>query len=108
MAPAGERLKADLAQAKVGSPSLPVLANVTAAPHGAPDEIRARLVEQVSGTVRFRESLARAVDMGVTRLVELGPGGVLKGLVRANDKKLECLSGMTADEIKTIAAALKG
>ncbi|MEZ0230878.1 MAG: ACP S-malonyltransferase, partial [Planctomycetota bacterium] len=108
MAPAGERLKADLAKAKIGAPTLPVLANVTAAPHGSADEIRARLVEQVSGTVRFRESLARAVDMGVTRFVELGPGGVVKGLVRANDKKLECLSAMTVEEIKTVAAALKG
>lgn len=108
MAPAGERLKADLARAKVSAPTLPVLANVTSGPHGSPDEIRARLVEQVSGTVRFRESLARAVDMGVTRFVELGPGGVLKGLVRANDKKLECLSAMTVDEIKSVATALKG
>jgi [acyl-carrier-protein] S-malonyltransferase len=107
MAPAGERLKGELARANVSSPRLPVLANVTAAPHGAPDEIRARLVEQVSGTVRFRESLARAVDMGVTRFVELGPGGVLKGLVRANDKKLECLTAMTVDEVKATAAALR-
>jgi [acyl-carrier-protein] S-malonyltransferase len=108
MAPAGERLKADLAKAKVATPTLPVLANVTAAPHGSPDEIRARLVEQVSGTVRFRESMARAVDMGVTRFVELGPGGVLKGLVRANDRALECKSAMTVDEIKAVAAWLKG
>lgn len=107
MAPAGDRLAADLARAKVSAPSVPVLANVTAAPHGSPDEIRARLKEQVSGTVRFRESLARAVDMGVQKFVELGPGGVLKGLVRANDKKLECLTAMTAEEIKTVAAALK-
>lgn len=108
MAPAGERLRADLAKARFAAPTVPVLANVTAAPHGAPDEIRARLVEQVSGTVRFRESLARAVDMGVTRFVELGPGGVLKGLVRANDRKLECLSAMTVDEVKAVAAALRG
>ncbi len=87
--------------------SVPVLANVTGAPHGSPDEIRARLVEQVAGTVRFRESLARAVDLGVTRFLELGPGGVLKGLVRANDKALECKSAATADEVKAAAAWLK-
>jgi [acyl-carrier-protein] S-malonyltransferase len=106
MAPAGEKLRPELAKARFAAPQVPVLANVTAAPHGSPDEIRARLVEQVSGTVRFRESLARAVDMGITRFVELGPGGVLKGLVRANDKKLECLSAMTLDEVKAVAKAL--
>lgn len=109
MAPAGERLRPDLARANVATPSrATVLANVTALPHGAPDEIRNRLVEQVSGTVRFRESLARAVDAGCKRFVELGPGGVLKGLVRANDKTLECKSAMGLEDVRAVAAWLKG
>ena len=108
MAPAGERLRSDLAKARVSKPTVPVLANVTADLHGDPDAIRARLVEQVSGTVLFRESLAKAVALGAKRFVELGPGGVLKGLVRANDRALECKSAMSVEEVKAVAAWLKG
>jgi [acyl-carrier-protein] S-malonyltransferase len=108
MAPAGERLRGDLAKARVQPPQVPVLANVTAAPHGSPDEIRARLVEQVAGTVRLRESIARAQEMGVNRFVELGPGGVLRGIVRANSRDLQCKTAMTLDEVKAAAAWLKG
>ncbi len=108
MAPAGERLRANLEQAGVSAPRVPVIANVTAEPHGDdPAAIRDLLVRQVSGTVRWRESMDRAFGaLKVERCFEFGPGGVLKGLVRQNDRKKSCLSVATVDEVKAAAEAL--
>ncbi len=107
MAPAGERLAADLAAADVKAPKTPVIANVTAELHVAdPAAIRELLVRQVSATVRWRESMDRAFAMGVAQCFEFGPGGVLKGLVRQNDRKKSCLSVLSAADVKAAAEAL--
>jgi [acyl-carrier-protein] S-malonyltransferase len=112
MAPAGEALKADLAKVTVHAPKTPVVSNVTAEPHGADAAtIRRLLVLQVSSTVRFRESLAKIFaaapgGFGVDRCVELGPGGVLKGIVRMNDKARACISVATVAEVKAAAAEM--
>lgn len=82
MAPAAEAMRAALAQVSVQAPAIPVIANVTAGPITDPDAIRARLVEQVTGTVRWRESVAAMADLGVTAMVEVGAGKVLCGLIR--------------------------
>lgn len=109
MAPAGERLRAELAKVTFKPLGTPVIANVTAEPHGTDGAgIADLLVQQVSATVRFRESLARAFAMGVERCVEFGPGGVLKGIVRQNDRKKSCLSVVTVDDVKAAAEALAG
>ena len=65
-----------------GAPAVPLVANVLAAPITDPDEIRRRLIEQVTGTVRWRESVACMASQGVTRLFEIGAGKVLSGLVK--------------------------
>ncbi len=78
--------------------SIPVVCNVLAAPIREPAEIRQRLVEQVTGTVRWRESVLAMVAAGVTNQVELGAGKVLTGLARRIDRGLNASTiGNSAD-----------
>ena len=81
MQPAAEAMAAALAQVNISAPCVPLVANVLAAPITDPAEIRHRLVEQVTGTVRWRESIAYMADQGVTTFHEIGAGKVLSGLV---------------------------
>ncbi|MCB1436623.1 MAG: ACP S-malonyltransferase [Rhodobiaceae bacterium] len=89
MAPAAEAMRAALATTRINAPAVPLVANVVAAPISDPGEIRSRLVEQVTGTVRWRESVAAMAGAGVTRLYELGAGKVLTGLAKRIDRSLE-------------------
>ena len=82
MAPAAAVMQEALAKVAVRAPLVPVVANVTALPVSDPDDIRKRLVEQVTGTVRWRESVAYMAHAGVSHFYELGSGKVLSGLVK--------------------------
>jgi [acyl-carrier-protein] S-malonyltransferase len=82
MQPAAEAMKDALAGAAIARPRAPVVANVTAAPASEPEEIRRLLVEQVTGAVRWRESVAFMAGAGVTKFVECGAGKVLAGLLK--------------------------
>lgn len=82
MAPAAEAMQATLAGATISAPAVPVVANIEAAPITDPEAIRAALVRQVTGTVRWRESAARMAADGVDVFVEVGAGKVLTGLVK--------------------------
>ncbi|MFC5068361.1 ACP S-malonyltransferase [Flaviflagellibacter deserti] len=82
MAPAADKMRTALLDAVVNAPVVPVVANMVARAVTDPDEIRKLLVEQVTGTVRWRESVAYMAQNGVTRFVELGSGKVLAGLVK--------------------------
>jgi [acyl-carrier-protein] S-malonyltransferase len=82
MAPAARRMQDALAGVALKAPAVPLYANVAAAPVSEPDAIRASLVEQVTGTVRWRESVAAMAEAGVTQFDELGAGKVLAGLVK--------------------------
>jgi [acyl-carrier-protein] S-malonyltransferase len=82
MAPAADAMQTALAKITIKAPLVPVVANVTAAPVNDPEDIRKRLVEQVTGTVRWRESVAYMAHEGVSHFYELGSGKVLSGLVR--------------------------
>jgi len=104
MAPAADRMAEALATVAMSPPAVPVVANVTASAITDPDEIRARLVEQVTGTVRWRESVAWMAGEGVTELFELGSGKVLTGLVRRIDRDLV---GTALNEPADIDAALE-
>lgn len=84
MQPAADAMADALAGAVMNVPVVPVIANVTAAPVTDPDEIRKLLVAQVTGTVRWRESVLKMVELGVDQMVEVGAGKVLSGLVRRN------------------------
>lgn len=83
MQPAAEAMQAALAAVTVNAPVVPVVANVLAQPISEPDEIRQRLVEQVTGMVRWTECVGWMTGPGgVTELVELGAGKVLSGLAK--------------------------
>ena len=82
MQPAAEAMAEALAGVAIKPPAAPVVSNVLAAPIIDPVEIRRRLVEQVTGTVRWRESIAYMAGHGVTRFFEIGAGKVLSGLVK--------------------------
>jgi len=82
MQPAADAMERALADVSIRKPAAPLVANVLATEIIDPDEIRRRLVEQVTGTVRWRESVAYMASRGVTRFFEIGAGKVLSGLVK--------------------------
>jgi len=107
MAPAAEVMEEALAQVTIRPPAVPLVANVTARPLTDPDEIRRRLVEQVTGAVRWRESVAWMAQNGVTRIVEIGAGKVLTGLSKRIAASLTGVAVGTPEEVRTLAAELK-
>ena len=99
MQPAADAMAAALAAATLNAPLVPVYANVLAAPIADPDEIRRRLVEQVTGRVRWRESIAAMWDAGVTDFVELG-GKVLGPMVKRIAPDANVTSVVSMDDIE--------
>jgi len=108
MQPAAEVMAHALASAQIHAPVVPLVPNVLAAPLRDPTQIRQRLVEQVTGTVRWRESIAWLGDNGITRLVEVGAGKVLTGLARRIVPDMAASQVGTPDEVRALAAALRG
>jgi [acyl-carrier-protein] S-malonyltransferase len=106
MQPAADAMAAALAETQVDRPAVPVVSNVTAAPVSEPEEIKRRLVEQVTGTVRWRESVAAMAEAGVTDLVEVGAGKVLAGLAKRIVPTLSAVSVGTPQEIDAALAVL--
>lgn len=100
MAPAAEAMAQALAATPPRPPVVPLVPNVTAAPTDDPEEIRELLIRQVTGTVRWRESVAAMKQAGVDTVVELGAGKVLAGLVKRIDPELTALSIGTPGEIE--------
>lgn len=107
MSPAAEAMEEALAKTDIKAPVIPVVANVTASATTDPDQIRKLLVQQVTGTVRWRESVLWMKDQGITEMVELGAGKVLCGLVRRIDRDIECANAGTPEEIETLIEKLK-
>jgi len=98
MKPAAEAMAEALAKVAIKPPAVPVIANVLALPISDPDEIRRRLVEQVTGTVRWRECTLYMAQNGITDVYEIGAGKVLAGLVKRIHKDFNATSiGMPAD-----------
>jgi len=106
MQPAAEAMAAALATVAVQAPSVPVIANVTVAPVTDPQEIARRLVEQVTGRVRWRETVEWLAGAGVTTLYEVGSGKVLSGLARRIARDVATLNVGTAAEVEAALAAL--
>lgn len=88
MAPAAVEMAEALAKTTFNSPVVPVVCNVTAHAHTSPDELRDLLVQQITGQVRWRESMQWLAENGVTHLVEFGCGKVLTGLASRCDPRL--------------------
>ncbi len=106
MKPAADAMAAALASVPMQAPVVPVISNVLAAPISDPAEIRRCLVEQVTGTVRWRECVEAMAKAGVTDIYEIGTGKVLSGLVGRIDKSLKSTPvGLPAD-IDAVVAAL--
>ena len=107
MQPAADAMAKALAEVKMNAPAVPLVANVLASPITDPAIIRQKLVEQVTGTVRWRESVAYMVAQGVNVFVEIGAGKVLTGLAKKNAPDAVAMACGTPDDIAAVAAHLK-
>ena len=105
MEPAAEIMAEALAETRIERPAVELVANVTAASVADPDAIRDLLVQQVTGLVRWRESVLYMKENGVDRIVEVGAGKVLSGLVRRIDKEIEAVSLGAPAEIEAFLKA---
>ena len=107
MQPAADEMAAALAEAKIVAPVVPVVANVLARPESDPEVIRRLLVEQVTGRVRWRESMEwMATEGGVTRFVEIGSGKVLTGMAKRIAPDAESLALNTPEDLEAFAKSL--
>jgi [acyl-carrier-protein] S-malonyltransferase len=107
MMPAQERLARDLARLSFAEATVPVVNNVDAAVVRSPDSCRDGLVRQVSGTVRWQESVERLVREGVETFVEVGPGTVLSGLVKKIDRSARVLGVEDPASLEATVSALR-
>lgn len=106
MKPAADAMAEALSKVTMKAPVVPVVANVLAQPISDPAEIRRRLVEQVTGTVRWRECVLAMAAAGVTQLYEIGSGKVLSGLAGRIDKSLKAQPIGTSADIEVAMAGL--
>ncbi len=100
MQPAADRMAEALAEVEIQAPAVPLVANVLAEKISDPDEIRKRLVEQVTGVVRWNESVSYMAKNGVTTVFEIGAGKVLSGLARRIERSLDGKAVGTPDDIE--------
>ncbi len=107
MQPAADAMAEALANATMKVPIVPVIANVLASPISDPAIIREMLVAQVTGTVRWRESVAAMTSLGVKVFVEIGTGKVLTGLAKKNAPDAKAFAVGTPDDIANAAMQLK-
>ena len=103
MRDAAAEMKEILAQTEIKQPILPVVANVTAKATTNPDEIRKLLVEQVTGSVKWRQTMLFMQDFGITEIIEIGSGKVLAGLVSRTCENINSRSIQTVEEIKAFS-----
>lgn len=106
MQPAAEEMRAALAEAEIRAPHRPIVANVTARPTDDPEEIRRLLVDQVTGRVRWRESMQWMAENGVTRFVEIGAGKVLTGMVKRIAPDAEATALNSPEDLEAFARSL--
>lgn len=106
MAPAGDAMREALAGVQRHAPVVPVVSNVSVEPTSEPDLIAARLVEQVTGRVRWRETVEWFGANGVTTLYEIGAGKVLSGLARRINRDIAVSSVGTPADVDAALAAL--
>ena len=106
MASAQPKLEAELARVTLSPLAVPVIANVTAQPHGDAGAIRGRLVEQVTSSVRWEESMRYLVGQGFTRFIELGPGRALSGFMKRISKTAQILNVEDLASLEATAKAM--
>ena len=108
MAPAATVMAEALDDVDMQAPAVPLVANVTASAVSDPLTIRSLLVEQVTGSVRWRESVAWMGAQGVTEIWEIGAGKALSGMVRRIDKEIACRAIGSPEDVIAATAALNG
>lgn len=107
MAPAAQTMAYALADTNIRVPCVPVVSNVTAKGVTEPSDIRRLLVDQITGMVRWRESVLWMKEQGVTEVVELGAGKVLSGLIKRIDKDIAAESVGTPEQVKALIEKLR-
>ena len=107
MAPAADKMAEALANTTISAPAVPVVANVRAEAISDPDTIRQLLVEQVTGSVRWRESVQWMAANGVTDVWEIGAGKARSGMIRRIEKTINCTAVGTSEDAIAAAASLK-
>jgi [acyl-carrier-protein] S-malonyltransferase len=107
MAPAAEVFEPHLAAAPLRDPAIPVVANATAEPVGDADELRRLLARQLTGRVRWTESVRRMAALGVDTFIEVGPGTVLSGLIKRTVEGTRVLAAGDAEGVAAVADALR-
>ncbi len=108
MAGAQPKLQAELAKVKLSAPAVPVISNVSAQPHGSADQVSARLVEQVTSSVLWEQSMRFMLGQGFTRFIELGPGTALSGFMKRIDKSAQLLNVADVASLEAATKALVG
>ena len=106
MEPAARVMAEALDDVDIADPSVPLIANVTAQPVQDATSIRSLLVDQVTGSVRWRESVGRMVEMGVTEVWEIGAGKALSGMIRRIDKGVATRAIGTASDVADATASV--
>lgn len=106
MEPAARRMAEALAEVTINAPAVPVVANVLAHDVSDPATIRDLLVEQVTHSVRWRESVLWMAGQGITEIWEIGAGKALSGMIRRIDKSIACKAVGAPDDVTAAAASL--
>ena len=104
MEPATTRLRKAVETVPIHPPGCPVLSNVTGSFHAQPDSIRTKLVDQLTHPVRWEACVRTMIGKGIQAFLEVGPGNVLKGLLRKIAPEVQLFSAGTADQIRELAA----
>ena len=107
MEPAAIVMTDALSKIRINVPAVPVIANVKAGPESDPDMIRSLLIQQVTGAVRWRESVAAMGSLGVTEIWEIGAGKALTGMVRRIDREIGTRNVATPADVQAAAESLQ-
>jgi [acyl-carrier-protein] S-malonyltransferase len=108
MAPAAQTMSYALADTNIRPPVVPIISNVTAKAVSEPHEIRRLLVDQITGMVRWRESVSYMKEQGVEEMIEIGAGKVLSGLIKRIEKEVATESVGTPEQIEALIKKLQG
>lgn len=99
MASAAEKFKPELAKIHFHTPAFPIVHNVTALPASNPHDIQVHLAQQITSSVKWVETIQNIAGHGIKQFIEIGPGTVLKGLIRKIDRELSVSNIRTPDDI---------
>jgi [acyl-carrier-protein] S-malonyltransferase len=108
MQPAADAMAAALADVTISAPSVPVVANVLASANSDAGTIADFLVQQITGSVRWRESVSYMAALGVTEIYEIGAGKALSGMIRRIDRAIVCKAVNSPEDVAAVAAEIKG